>query len=149
MTDATKGNVNDFDIIGFSYYPLWHTTVPVDQLSSNISNFKNKYGKEVMILETAYPWTTAADDSYNNLFGSQQPINGYPYSKQGQYDVMVKISQEVKDGGGQGLIYWEPAWISSDMKDLWGTGSSWENNTFFDFDGNTIQGIDFMKYEFK
>ena len=149
MTDATKGNVNDFDIIGFSYYPLWHTTVPVDQLSSNISSFKNKYGKGVMILETAYPWTTATDDNYNNLFGSQPPVNGYPYSKQGQYDIMVKISQEVKDGGGQGLIYWEPAWISSDMKDLWGTGSSWENNTFFDFDGNTIQGIDFMKYEFK
>ncbi len=149
MTDATKGNVSDFDIIGFSYYPLWHTTVPVDQLSSNISNFKNKYGKGVMILETAYPWTTAADDNYNNLFGSQPPINGYPYSKQGQYDIMIKISQEIKDGGGQGLIYWEPAWISSDMKDLWGTGSSWENNTFFDFDGNTIQGIDFMKYEFK
>jgi len=149
MTDATKGNVRDFDIIGLSYYPLWHTTIPVDQLSSNISNFKNKYGKEVMILETAYPWTIAADDNYTNLFGSQPPINGYPYSKQGQYDIMVKISQEVKDGGGRGLIYWEPAWISSDMKDLWGTGSSWENNTFFDFDGNTIQGIDFMKYEFK
>lgn len=149
MTDATKGNVRDFDIIGFSYYPLWHTTVAVDQVSNNVSSFKNKYGKDVMILETAYPWTTAADDNYNNLFGSQPPANGYPYSKQGQYDLMVKISQEVKDGGGLGLIYWEPAWISSDMKDLWGTGSSWENNAFFDFDGNTIDGIEFMKYEFK
>ena len=149
MTDATKGNVRDFDMIGFSYYPLWHTTVPVDQLSNNVSTFKNKYGKGVMILETGYPWTNAADDNYNNLFGSQTPINGYPYSKQGQYDIMVKISQEVKDGGGQGVIYWEPGWISSEMKDLWGTGSSWENNTFFDFDGNTIQGIDFMKYELK
>jgi len=149
MTDAAKGNVSDFDIIGFSYYPLWHTTVPVDQLSSNVSNLKNKYGKGVMILETAYPWTTAADDDYNNLFGSQAPINGYPYSKQGQYDIMIKISQEVKDGGGQGLIYWEPAWISSDMKDLWGTGSSWENNTFFDFDGNVGQGMTYMKSVYK
>jgi arabinogalactan endo-1,4-beta-galactosidase len=35
------------------------------------------------------------------------------------------------------------------MKDLWGTGSSWENNTFFDFDGNAIEGIDFMKYGYK
>ena len=149
MTDATKGNVSDFDIIGFSYYPLWHTTVEVDQLSNNVSSFKNKYDKGVMILETAYPWTAAGDDNYNNLFGGQPSITSYPYSTQGQYDLMVKISQEVKDGGGQGLVYWEPAWISSEMKDLWGTGSSWENNTFFDFDGNTTQGIDFMKYEFK
>jgi arabinogalactan endo-1,4-beta-galactosidase len=102
-----------------------------------------------MILETAYPWTTAADDNYNNLFGNQSPVNGYPYTQQGQYDLMVKIAQEVKDGGGQGIVYWEPAWTSSNMKDLWGTGSSWENNTFFDFDGNTIQGIDYMKHQFK
>ena len=43
----------------------------------------------------------------------------------------------------------QPAWISSDVKDLWGSGSAWENNTFFDFDGNSIKGIDFMKYDFK
>ncbi|HEX6226625.1 MAG TPA: glycosyl hydrolase 53 family protein [Chryseolinea sp.] len=149
MTDASKGNVQNFDVIGFSYYPLWHTAVPMDQLSNNISAFKSKYAKEVMILETAYPWTTGEHDSYNNLFGSQEPITGYPYSKQGQYEIMVKICQEVKDGGGLGVIYWEPAWISSGMKDLWGTGSSWENSTFFDFDGNTIDGIDFMKFDFK
>jgi arabinogalactan endo-1,4-beta-galactosidase len=148
MMDVAKGNVKDFDIIGFSYYPLWHTTVTVDQVSNNVSSFKNKFDKAVMILETAYPWTGASDDNYNNLFGSQAPVSGYPYSPQGQYDLMVKISQEVKDGGGIGLVYWEPAWISSQMKDLWGTGSSWENNTFFDFDGNTIKGIDFMKYDF-
>ena len=148
MIDATKGNVKDFDMIGFSYYPIWHTTVSLSELSDNVSKFKSKYGKQVMILETAYPWTTDFDDNYDNQFGSQPAIDGYPYSKQGQYDLMVKITQEVKDGGGQGVVYWEPAWISSDMKDLWGTGSSWENNTFFDFDGNTIQGIDFMKHDF-
>jgi len=35
------------------------------------------------------------------------------------------------------------------MKDLWGTNSAWENSTFFDFDGNSIKGIDFMKHNFK
>jgi len=149
MMDAAKGNVKDFDIVGFSYYPIWHTTVSLNQLSDNISKFKSKFGRQVMILETAYPWTTATDDSYNNQFGSETAVAGYPYTRQGQYDILVKISQEVKDGGGQGVIYWEPAWISSDMKDLWGTGSSWENNTFFDFDGNAIESVDFMKYDYQ
>jgi len=36
-----------------------------------------------------------------------------------------------------------------EMKDLWGTGSSWENNTFFDFDGNVIQVMDYMKADYK
>jgi len=113
ITASAKGNVKDFDILGFSYYPLWHTTVSLDQLSESVSAFKTKYGKPVMILETGYPWTTAADDNYNNLFGSQTPVNGYPYTKQGQLDLMIKMTQELKDGGGIGVVYWEPAWISS------------------------------------
>ena len=102
-----------------------------------------------MILETAYPWTSGGKDSYNNSFGSQSPIAGYPFSTQGQSDMMKLITQKLIDGGGTGIIYWEPAWISSQMKDLWGTGSSWENATFFDFDGNVIAGMDFMKYAYK
>ena len=145
----TKGGVTGFDIVGFSYYPLWHTTVSLEQLSDKVAVFKSKYDKDVMIMETAYPWTTAADDGYNNQFGGSAPISGYPYSKQGQYDLLKKITQEVYDGGGIGVIYWEPAWISSSMKDLWGTGSSWENNAFFDFDGNTIQAMEYMKAEYK
>ena len=102
-----------------------------------------------MILETAYPWTAAGDDSYNNVFGTQPPVAGYPYSVAGQFNVIKAITQEIIDGKSSGIIYWEPAWISSAMKDLWGTGSSWENATFFDFNGNTIQGIDFMKHEYQ
>jgi arabinogalactan endo-1,4-beta-galactosidase len=149
MTDPLKGNVTDFDVIGFSYYPLWHTTVPLDQISDNVSRFKSRYGKSVMILETAYPWTTASDDSYNNQFGSQTPISGYPFTQQGQLDLMTKLTQEVIDGGGIGIIYWEPAWISSDLKDLWGQGSSWENAAFFDFDGNATLGMSYMKSAYK
>lgn len=145
----SNGAVTNFDVVGFSYYPLWHTTVSVDQLSDKISLFKSKYGKQVMILETAYPWTTEADDSYNNSFGSETAITGYPKTKQGQKDMMIKLTQEVLDGGGQGIIYWEPAWISSPMKDLWGTGSSWENCTYFDFDGNAMDVMDYVKHSYK
>jgi arabinogalactan endo-1,4-beta-galactosidase len=146
MTAANQGNVKDFDIIGFSYYPLWHTTVSLDKISDNVAAFKSKYSKDVMILETAYPWTTQGDDQYNNLFGGDPAIAGYPYTQQGQLDLLKKMTQEVMDGGGKGVIYWEPAWITSDMKDKWGTGSSWENNAFFDFEGNPVQGMNFMTF---
>ena len=46
-------------------------------------------------------------------------------------------------------MYWEPAWITSSMKDRWGKGSSWENNTFFDFSGNLLPSITFMQYNYK
>jgi arabinogalactan endo-1,4-beta-galactosidase len=134
----SKATVTDFDVVGFSYYPLWHNTVSISNLSLSVAAFKAKYKKDVMILETAYPWTTAADDSYNNLFGSQTAISGFPFTKQGQIDMMKELVKEMKEGGGIGVIYWEPAWISSQMKDLWGTGSAWENNAFYDFEGNAL-----------
>lgn len=138
------GKVTDFEIIGFSYYPIWHTGVDVTQLGQKVASFKGKYQKEVMILETAYPWTTDSNDDYNNIFGAEPPISGYPFTMEGQLSIMQTITRQMKSGGGYGVIYWEPAWISSEMKDLWGTGSSWENCIFFDFDGNLHQGINYM-----
>jgi arabinogalactan endo-1,4-beta-galactosidase len=144
-----QGGVKDFDVLGFSFYPIWHTTVKVDSLSDVVKRFKARYQKEVMILETAYPWTSGGNDSYNNAWGTEQPIAGYPYTVEGQKLMLEKITQEMIDGGGNGLIYWEPAWISSETKDLWGTGSSWENNTFFDFQGNVLGSIDYSKTDYK
>ena len=145
------GTVSDFDMIGFSYYPLWHTGVPLSQLSNKVSDFKSKYGKDIMILETAYPWTLDNNDSYNNIFGAQSPVTGFPFSVDGQQAIMEEIVQEMIDGGGIGIVYWEPAWITSSAKDLWGTGSSWENCALFDFEGNASSGFDFMEsqYTFK
>jgi arabinogalactan endo-1,4-beta-galactosidase len=31
------------------------------------------------------------------------------------------------------------------MKDKWGTGSSWDNCTLFDFVGNALYSMDYMK----
>jgi arabinogalactan endo-1,4-beta-galactosidase len=144
-----KTTVTSFDIVGFSFYPLWHTTVPLDQISNQVSQIKNKTGKEVMILETAYPWTIEADDNYNNSFGKEPALTNFPKSKQGQREFMIALTQEVVEGGGIGVIYWEPAWISSPIKDLWGTGSSWENCTLFDFDGNTLESFDYQRSEYR
>jgi arabinogalactan endo-1,4-beta-galactosidase len=142
---TTTGGVTDFDIVGFSYYPLWHTTVAPDKLSETIAGFKSAYNKDVMILETAYPWTMEAQDSYTNLFGSDPILPGYSYTRQGLEKLLRDMAQEVHDGGGLGMIYWEPAYISSNMKDAWGTGSSWENCALFDFSGNTIPAIHYME----
>jgi arabinogalactan endo-1,4-beta-galactosidase len=147
---TSLGSLKGFDIIGFSYYPLWHRTIGISALSESVAKFKTKYAKSVMILETAYPWTTDHKDSYANQFGSETPLDGFPFSLQGQRDLLQTLSQEVIDGGGIGIIYWEPAWISvPSFKDQWGTGSSWENNTLFDFEGNTTESIDYMNHAYE
>lgn len=141
-----SGAVSDFDIVGMSYYPLWHTTIAFGDMPALITKLKNSYNKKVMILETSYPWTTDNFDSYSNQFGSQMPLTGYAFTKEGQAKFLIDLTQKMITAGGSGVMYWEPDWISSQMKDQWGTGSSMENCTFFDFSGNTIPSIDYMRY---
>lgn len=141
------GGVSDFDIIGFSYYCKW-SDIPVSGIRNYVADFKKLYNKDVMIVETAYPWTGDNADSYGNIFGADDPEPGYPVTPEGQLNYLTDLTRAIMDGGGMGIMVWEPAWITSEAKDLWGTGSSWDNCTFFDFDGNVNQGIGFMKVKY-
>jgi arabinogalactan endo-1,4-beta-galactosidase len=62
---------------------------------------------------------------------------------------MKDLVQAIIDGGGNGIMYWEPAWISSPMRDRWGKGSSWENNALFDFEGNALPAINYMNHRYR
>ncbi|MEX2477150.1 MAG: glycosyl hydrolase 53 family protein [Gracilimonas sp.] len=145
---TTFGNVDDFEVMGFSYYTPY-SDVSLNEISTYVENFRNDYDREVMILETAYPWTFDGADDYNNIFYTESLVGGFPASKQGQRDFMIELVKEVMEGGGSGVFYWEPAWITSDLQDLWGTGSSWENNALFDFEGNAHAGFEYMSYDYE
>jgi arabinogalactan endo-1,4-beta-galactosidase len=146
---TTLAAVTDFDIIGISNYYVWSSLKTMSTLGTTLSGLKAKYGKKVMLVETAYPWTSDYADSYTNIISGSSQFGTYTVSKQGQYDYMKDLTQTVISAGGAGIMYWEPAYISSGIRDPWGTGSSWENNTFFDFSGNTLPGIDFMNFAYQ
>jgi arabinogalactan endo-1,4-beta-galactosidase len=145
----TNGGVTDFDIIGLSHYSKWGTINAMNDITVNISNLKTTYNKKVMLVETGYPFTTQNADSYTNIIDGTAQINGYAISAEGQYNYMKDLTQAVIAGGGGGIMYWEPAWITSSLKDLWGMGSSWENITLFDFSSNTLPAMDYMNYGYK
>ena len=149
FTGLAEKGLTDYDIIGFSYYYMWSSSA-LNGISSYVSSFKTAFGKDVMIMETTYPWTTGNADSYNNIIDVSKLVSGYPATEKGQYDYMHSLTQEVMNGGGKGIFAWEPAWITSNMKDGYGTGSSWDCNTFFSFTGSTLKGIRYMsdKYNF-
>lgn len=141
------GGVEDFDVVGFSYYTPY-SDVPLNEISSYVESFRNDFEREVMILETAYSWTMGGADDYNNLFYTESLVEGFPATQEGQRDFMIELIEQVIEGGGSGVFYWEPAWITSDLQDLWGTGSSWENNALFDFQGNAHLGFEYMSHDY-
>ena len=139
----TAAGVTDYDVFGVSHYPKWTTVQSIDSVSIMVDLLKKRYGKKVVILETATPFTTEGADSYNNIIGTAP--KGFELTPAGQLAYLKALKAQVKAGGGSGVIYWEPAWITSNMRDLWGKGSAWENCTLFDLKGNTQLGMEWMR----
>lgn len=147
---ATNAGVTDYDIIGISYYPGWSTHT-VTTVGNVISQLRYKFGKEVMIVETAYPWTLDAAPDASNILGRDFLAPDYPATPEGQKQFLTDLAQAVFANGGLGIVYWEPAWVSTSCRTLWGQGSHWENATFFDFqNGNEVlEGIEFLQYPYQ
>ncbi len=145
----TSGAVHDFDIIGLSHYNKWTTVKSLEAIGKIINTLRNTYTYKVMIVETAFPWTDKNADTYNNLISNNENATNYALTQAEQKRYLQDLTQTVISAGGSGVQYWEPAWITSSMKDRWGTGSSWENCALFDFSGNTIPSIDYMKPTYK
>jgi arabinogalactan endo-1,4-beta-galactosidase len=129
---ATKAGVKGYDLIGISYYKKW-SKWDLSQLKSTITEAKRRYRKDVIVVETAYPFSLQNADAMPNLLGKDALIPGYPATPEGQRRYMVDLTQLTLDAGGIGVVYWEPNWVSTQCSTPFGTGSGWENATWFDY----------------
>ena len=142
---TSEGGVTDFDLLGFSYYEKWSEEA-LTSISGHVGRWREAYGVDVILVETSYPWTMENADGYGNILGEDSLTPGYPPTVDGQRRYMVDLVQQVMDGGGTGVFYWEPAWIPSDLTDLWGTGSAWDNATLFDHQGRAHGGMAYLTH---
>ncbi|HEX3052797.1 MAG TPA: glycosyl hydrolase 53 family protein [Aggregatilineaceae bacterium] len=148
FTSAEEAGVTDFDVIGISYYPQWSTFSLAD-LGTQVKYLRQRFDKEVMIVETAYGWTRdAVDETADNIL--TQGIRGYSFTPEGQSHFMTDLTQTLISNGALGVVYWEPAWVSTTCSTRWGQGSHWENATFFDFQNNNeaLEAINFPAYDY-
>lgn len=141
-----KNKVNDFDIIGMSFYPFWHGTM--DDLKNTMNDVSAKYNKDVIAVETAFGYTLEDADFEKNNFGTnEEKVSGYKATVQGQAtglrDVMATVAS-VNDNRGLGIFYWAPDWVINE-KVGWksnGGGNGWDNLTLFDTKGNALESMD-------
>ncbi len=82
----------DYDIIGLSYYPMYHGQ-DLGEFESTLSNLVQTYDKDVLIAETAYPFTLQWEDWTNNIVGSEDNliIPDYPPTPTGQKEFIARI----------------------------------------------------------
>jgi arabinogalactan endo-1,4-beta-galactosidase len=136
-----------FDVIGVSHYVYWHGSV--SSLQANINDLASRYGKPIVVAETAYGFTLAPDDSEPNIFNaSLQQAAGYPATAQGQADALRAVINAVKavpNGRGLGVFYWEPTWTAV-TGNGWdptnpSSGNGWENQALFDYSDRALPGL--------
>ncbi len=156
----------DWDVCGLSYYPYWHGGR--DNLQTVMDRCANNYGKEVMIVETAWGYTDEGASFCNNQFSSKlNEAGGYLTSYQAQVSELSELADclsKVPDSKGTGLFYWEPGWLPKEgsgwiskagyfyndhgydytaESDLSGYSdsscySSWANQAWFDYSGKAL-----------
>ncbi|MGM9804322.1 MAG: glycosyl hydrolase 53 family protein [Muribaculaceae bacterium] len=93
----------DYDIIGLSYYPIWHGSLEKLQSALNIlvSNFPNK---EIQIVETGYYNTSDCAQSTDKDFSDT-----WAYSPAGQAAFITDLIATLNDYDNvTGLYYWQP-----------------------------------------
>lgn len=159
---------SDFDMIGLSYYPVWHGTLP--ELKRNLAFLSEKYHKDLLIAETAYPFTLEDYQSQEGLEEEERKgmaarkenttILPFEISESGQKDfleTLVALIREVPHGCGRGFVYWEPAWLPCKGSE-WASkaaieylhekgpgGNEWANQGLFDYEGNALEALKCLK----
>jgi arabinogalactan endo-1,4-beta-galactosidase len=100
--DHLREHQVDYDIIGQSYYPYWHGTL--ENVRENLKETALRYQKDIVIVETAYPWKDAG------RWASRKNM-AWGISGQGQMQFMhdlISAVRQTPDGHGIGVIYWHP-----------------------------------------
>ena len=163
----------DYDIIGLSYYPFWDG--PLDNMQTVVKRIREEYGKDVVIAETSYCYTSEdGDGAGNSLVGTYDLVEGYPATVQGQTSMIRDVFAAASEAGTLGVFYWEGVWLpvgeaTEDNSAIWEKygsgwassyaadydpedaglyygGCSWDNQAFFDFDGYPLESLNLFKY---
>lgn len=172
IADSLQEAGLDYDVFGVSYYCFWHGTM--DNMTSLLSDIKQKYGKETCIMETSYPFTDVDADGSANSISGDDVLKEYPTSVQGQANCIRDVMAAGAKADSLGVFYWEGCWIAassdySSNKELyeengsgWASsfakvydpndagkyygGCSWDNQAFFDADGKALASLSVFKY---
>lgn len=138
-----------FDLIGVSYYPYWHGTLT--DFQNNLMDIAFRYDKDILVVETAYPFTSEDQDNFPNVT-QDQVVSGYDFTPEGQYKMLaaiLDIIRAVPNKRGIGYMWWDATWIAVkgngwDPADA-ESGNGWENQTLFDFDHRPLPAMKLFK----
>lgn len=136
----------DYDLIGISYYPAWHGK-DLTNLKNSLVSLRSSFNRNVMIAETAYPFTLGWNDWTNNIIGLDEHLilPDYPATEVGQAKFMSDLITIVKNTNSiTGLCYWGAELVAFDGPES-ETGSTWENMALYNFSNEALPVLEEFK----
>ncbi|GAA0487170.1 arabinogalactan endo-beta-1,4-galactanase [Paractinoplanes deccanensis] len=136
--DGIKAQGVTWDVTALSYYCMWHGSLA--NLYNVITDVRSRYGKPVVIAETAYMFTTADADGEPNSIPGTTLCDNIPATWAGQAQQFTWVQNTARNAGAVGVFYWEPTWYAIkgngwDPANINGTGDGWDNMAIFDWSG--------------
>lgn len=171
-----NANNVDYDVFASSYYPFWHGSLSnlTSVLSNVATTYGKKVMVAETSWNYTFADGDGHENTIKASSGfTQYPatVQGQANEVRDVMDAVTKVGS-----AGLGVFYWEPAWIPvgppsqlEQNKVLWETygsgwasshageydpadagvwygGSSWDNQAFFDFNGNPLESLNVFKY---
>jgi len=118
--DHVQAQNVDYDIIGLSYYPWWHGSLSA--LEANLAATAARYDKDVMVVETHYPWRGGWTPPGSSGTGWQ----AWPLSPAGQAAFLrdvIDAVEAVPDDRGKGVVWWYPEAVNVQGLAVYGDGA--------------------------
>ncbi|WP_424348228.1 glycoside hydrolase family 53 protein [Kocuria sp. CH-021] len=134
-----------FDVVGVTYYPFWNGSL--DQLGRFLHFVAERYDRDVLVVETGYPWTLDDPAHCSNVVDEAEDLptpRSHPPTPKGQsayFEDLRAVLQSVPDGHGLGFVVWEPAWLP-DVRLAGNVCNRYAALTLFDWHGNALPALD-------
>ena len=119
-----------YDMIGLSYYPFWHGSL--SDLRLCLTNAAQRYGKPLVVVETAFPWVTTNWDG--TPIGQVAGITPGPQGQVQFLNALADTVAAVPGGKGAGLFWWGAEYQPLPGYNLAG----FEGRSFFNYQGNAL-----------
>ncbi|KAH8594324.1 family 53 glycosyl hydrolase [Bisporella sp. PMI_857] len=129
-----------WDVFGVSFYPFYGTSATFNNLRTTLNTLARQYKKPIQVVETDYP--AICNGQWNPIPESSEP--SIPYNVDGQLiwvKEVIDIVRDIPNGLGQGVHYWEPAWLNNTS-----LGSACNDAILFDPDySNPVQYVGYSR----
>lgn len=102
----------DYDVFGTSWYPYYTSHGSLTGLTDQLEDVHEQYGKDVMVLETAYAFS---QEDFDGCGGTALETTTEPITVQGMANAVRDVIEAIADLGdyGLGVAYWGGTWVAA------------------------------------